>query len=264
MIGMNLTGRLRRRGFTLVEMLIVVGILVVLLSILMPTMARVRDQARRTHCLNNLRSLALAGIAYASDDDEGYFILPLRTDAGDNFTLWYPKYVSDLRVFVCPSTANAVRFASDLKSNAHKGAQDSSGGHSYELRNWYWTNTVFPDGVSFVDHSATGDRVPKRLKGGHDVKSSRIMLVTDADDDAGGDQNNWPDKLPNGTSDDNHGAEGMNASFIDGRAEWLPTGRPVLQAYMDGYYDPGIPAHIINKHGLYKDGNTYRWGVPKP
>src|SRR5688500_12596887 len=101
--------RRHRRGFTLVEMLIVLGVILVLISLLVPSMGRIRDQSRRVHCLNNVRQLALAAIAYATDDDEGHYIPPSSSNQGDNFSFWYPKYVSDLRIFVCPSTANVVR-----------------------------------------------------------------------------------------------------------------------------------------------------------
>jgi prepilin-type N-terminal cleavage/methylation domain-containing protein len=266
MTGLHHSGRRHSRGFTLVELLIVVGVLAVLLSLLIPTMGRVREQAKRVQCLNNLRQLALAGIAYAGDDPDGYYILPTAGNEGDNFSLWHPKYVSDFRAFVCPSTANVVRddpkingVPRDLTLNAVGGAQDSSGGHSYELRNWYWTRITFPDGVRIENHSGLGNHVPKRIRGGPNVKSARIMLVTDGDDQVNGDQNNWPDRLPNGTTNDNHGAEGFNCSFLDGRAEWLPTGRAVLQTYMDGYYNPNIPDIIINQYGLYRSGDGYEW-----
>jgi prepilin-type N-terminal cleavage/methylation domain-containing protein len=270
MTGLFHSGRRHRRGFTLVEMLIVVGVLAVLLSLLTPTMGRVREMARRTHCLNNLRNLALAGIAYAGDDEDGFFIPP-DFQQGDNFTPWYPRYVSDLRTFVCPSTANVVRetpknsagIPRDLERNAPDGAQDSRGGHSYELRNFYAANVTFPDGTRIpVASGRYQNHVPKRLKGGPNVKSGRILLVTDGDDSVRGDVNNWPDRFPDGSSNDNHGAQGFNCSFMDGRAEWLPVGREVLRAYMDGYYTLSFgpsESAIINRYGLYRVGNGYEW-----
>jgi prepilin-type N-terminal cleavage/methylation domain-containing protein/prepilin-type processing-associated H-X9-DG protein len=54
-------------GFTLVELLVVVGVITILLSLLMPAVSRVREQARRVSCLSNLRTLTSAWILYAQN-----------------------------------------------------------------------------------------------------------------------------------------------------------------------------------------------------
>lgn len=61
-----------RRAFSLVELLTAIGILSVLIGLLMPTMGRARESARRAMCASNLRQLHIASVAYATDN-RGYF-----------------------------------------------------------------------------------------------------------------------------------------------------------------------------------------------
>jgi prepilin-type N-terminal cleavage/methylation domain-containing protein len=53
-------------GFTLVELLVVIGIIAVLISVLLPTLSRARESARRTQCLSNLRQIAVFLNMYAN------------------------------------------------------------------------------------------------------------------------------------------------------------------------------------------------------
>ena len=60
----------RSKGFTLIELLVVIAIIAILMAILMPALNRAREQGKRMVCEHNLKSLTLAWVMYADDNDE--------------------------------------------------------------------------------------------------------------------------------------------------------------------------------------------------
>jgi prepilin-type N-terminal cleavage/methylation domain-containing protein len=78
-----------RHGFTLVELLVVVGIIAVLVSILMPSLGRAREAANQTKCLSNLRQLGTAFIMYANEN-QGKFPYAAQYDMPrpEDFIWW--------------------------------------------------------------------------------------------------------------------------------------------------------------------------------
>jgi len=119
---------MKKAGFTLIELLVVIAIIAVLMAILLPALNLAKDQARRVHCINNVKSLTLAWLLYKDDHDQrlvGGF--PARTSdawmlgptGNDPDPIEQKKeglrqgklfpYVKNVDVYRCPSDQRIMR-----------------------------------------------------------------------------------------------------------------------------------------------------------
>jgi prepilin-type N-terminal cleavage/methylation domain-containing protein/prepilin-type processing-associated H-X9-DG protein len=107
----------RRRAFTLVELLVVIGIMAILIGLLVPAVQQVRARANLIQCENNLKQLALATLNYESTNQ----VLPSNiglavfssADTGYNYPVtpyWFGVVIEDdnFNTYVVPSTNTAT------------------------------------------------------------------------------------------------------------------------------------------------------------
>ncbi|MEM7807089.1 MAG: prepilin-type N-terminal cleavage/methylation domain-containing protein [Planctomycetota bacterium] len=88
----------RPRGFTLVELLVVIGIIALLVSILLPSLVRARQSAGEVKCLSNVRQLVAASALYANDNSGSLISWSWNmphgsTRPGNDWTSTLSKYV---------------------------------------------------------------------------------------------------------------------------------------------------------------------------
>jgi prepilin-type N-terminal cleavage/methylation domain-containing protein len=111
-----------KNGFTLVELLIVTGIITLLLTLIVPALGRAKDQSKLIICKSNQKNLLLGCRAYAGDYNSK---LPVSGKLHNPHTkliskLTGGKYVSVQKIYYCPSQkADDLKYSEDNFSNGN-------------------------------------------------------------------------------------------------------------------------------------------------
>jgi len=133
-------GGVCRRGFTLIEMLVVIAIIGLLAGMLLPVLNMARRRARMTKCIGQLREFMHAVVMYRNAYDD-YYPPWLST--------LYPEYIGSAKVFICPADRSSGKEGGKPDWFAEVG---DSGRFTETDDNGNSTSTDIKDGAPVVNY----------------------------------------------------------------------------------------------------------------
>lgn len=224
----------RRLAFTLVELLVVIGILMVLAGFLFPVFGRVRENSRRTTCQSNLLQLGLAFTQYTQDYDErlpvvvhgsagtnvegGWVFFSAFGTTGDNAVFDVKRgslfsYVKNEQVYICPTDEAGIYMGLTYAINSCVGVPKGN--------NYYLGKKL----------SAFNNTAQWMLLGEETMNAQNFVNSTD----------DGFLSLPYGNHFARRHSDGSNLLFLDHHAKWFKHERISADGYQIGGSGPVIP-----------------------
>ena len=197
-----------RQAFTLIELLVVIAIIAILAAMLLPTLSRTKQSARRIVCVNHLKQLSLATVMYVMDNETYY---PSSNSPNKWPQATRPGY-QDLRTLVCPDDTS-------IKGEATNTVSADLAPRSYLINAWTDYFDLLPQPVMFeimpenvVEHPSETILFGEKQEGQGDF----LMDLRTANQATVLEQTRHPGGGMVG---------GANYAFADGGARFLPFGK---------------------------------------
>lgn len=229
----------RLRGFTLIEVLVVVAIIALLVAILLPSLARARELAKRTQCGANTHQMAIALHMYTLQ----YRYYPGHHLTGGRSDILWPvrlnRFMKQPQIYWCPSAPGDTMWNGVQRIyNNIAGAQlDEQATFAYGYNDWGVSETIGRNPP--VYNYGLGGHINHRYEG--EVQVERVKRPSDMIAIADSDSGSRNPKARSGVWDtaidpiDDSGLEwpgdrhlkGSSVVFADGHAEWMLQSRLV-------------------------------------